>query len=150
MATGRLRLPLFPRWIRLSLVAAVMGLILYYSVIPVPGSGTFRTGPFGVLGLSKWLHLLAYGGLAATLAYAFHDSSRPTWQILAVVFLIAVGYGAGVEVVQAAVPDRTYSPRDMLVNATGAAMAVGLWRVVVEYVRFYRVRGLEELETPVG
>lgn len=150
MATSRLRLPLFPRWVRLSLVAAVMGLILYYSVIPVPGSATFRTGPFGVLGLSKWLHLLSYGGLAATLAYAFHDSSRPTWQILAVVFLVAVGYGVGVEVVQATVPERTFSPQDMLVNATGAAVAVGLWRGVAGYVRFYRVRRLGEIETPVG
>lgn len=126
-----------------------MGTILYFSVVPMPGGDAFRTGPFGILPFSKWMHLLAYGGLAMALAYALHESPRPDWQILSVVFLIAVGYGAGVELVQATVPYRSYSRLDMVVNAVGAAVAVGLWRALVRYVRFYRVRTLEELQTPV-
>ena len=149
MRSRRFRLPLLPRWVRLAFVAVVMGTILYFSVVPMPGGDAFRTGPFGILPFSKWMHLLAYGGLAMALAYALHESPRPDWQILSVVFLIAVGYGAGVELVQATVPYRSYSRLDMVVNAVGAAVAVGLWRALVRYVRFYRVRTLEELQTPV-
>ncbi|UWG50579.1 VanZ like family protein [Halalkaliarchaeum sp. AArc-CO] len=149
MRSRRFRLPLFPRWVRLALVGAVMGTILYFSIIPMPGGDAFRTGPFGILPFSKWMHLLAYGGLALVLAYALHDSPRPDWQILSIVFLIAVGYGIGIELVQATVPERTYSPLDMVTNAVGAAVAVGLWRAVVQYVRFYRIRKLAELKPPV-
>lgn len=150
MDTRRFHLPLLPRWIRLAFVVAVMALTLYYSVIPVPGSGSFQTGPLGLFPLSKWLHLLAYGSLAVTLAYSLHDSPRPDWQILLLAFLLSVGYGAGVEFVQAWVPARTYSPRDMVVNALGAAVAIGSWRGVVRYVRFYRVERLAELQAPVN
>lgn len=149
MGSHWFRLPLFPRWVRAALVVAVMATILYFSIIPVPGGDTFRTGPLGVVSFSTWMHLLAYGGLALVLAYALHDSSWPEWVILFVVFLIAVGYGAAVEIVQAAVPERTYSHLDMIVNAVGAAIAVGVWRAVVRYVRFYRLRKLEQLQPPL-
>jgi len=145
----RLRLPLVPRSLRWAAVALVGLVILYYSIVPAPGSGTFRSGPFGLVGFSTWLHLLAYAGLAATLAYALHDSPRPDRQILAIVFLVAVAYGAGVELLQSTLANRHGDYTDVLVNAIGAGLAVVGWRALTRYVRFYRARRLTDLELPV-
>ena len=145
----RIRLPLVPRWLRWAAVALVALTILAYSIVPPPGSGTFQTGPFGLLGLSTWLHLLAYAGLAATLSYTLHDSPRPDWQVLAIVFVAAASYGAGVELVQSTLSARTAAYDDVLVNALGAGVAVASWRLVGRYVRFYRVRRREDLRVPV-
>lgn len=145
----RLRLPLVPRPVRWALVTLVAGTILYYSVFTPPGSGTFRTGPLGLFPFSDWLHFLAYGGLAAVLAYALHDSTRPDWQVLLIVFLVAFTYGAAIELLQATLPTRTFDPTDMVVNAVGAVVAVGCWRLLTRYVRFYRARRVADLETPV-
>ena len=140
----RIRLPLVPRWLRWAAVALVALTILAYSIVPPPGSGTFQTGPFGLVGLSTWLHLLAYAGLAATLSY-----TRPDWQVLAIVFVAAASYGAGVELVQSTLSARTAAYDDVLVNALGAGVAVAGWRLVGRYVRFYRVRRREDLRVPV-
>ena len=143
------RLPLVPRWLRVSAVLTVAAVILYYSVVPAPGSGSFRTGPLGLVPFSDWLHLLAYTGLALTLAYAFQDSLRPDWQVLLAVFLLTVGYGVGIELLQAGLPDRTFAITDMLVNAVGAVIAVAGWRGLTRYARFYRARGVGDIEAPV-
>lgn len=145
----RLRLPIVPSSLRWGAVLAVGGVILYYSIRTAPGTGTFRTGPFGLVRFSDWLHFLAYGGLAVTLAYALHDSPRPDWQVLAVVFTVAVCYGAAIELLQATLPSRTFAIGDMLVNAVGAAVAVGCWRLLVRYTRFYRASRPTDLEVPV-
>lgn len=145
----RLRLPLVPGSLRWAAVALVGLVILYYSVVPAPGSGTFRSGPFGLVGFSTWLHLLAYAGLAATLAYALHDSPRPDRQVLAIVFLVAVAYGAGVELLQSTLANRHGDYADVLVNSLGAGLAVVGWRALTRYARFYRARRLTDLELPV-
>ncbi|WP_418282448.1 VanZ family protein [Halorubrum sp. DTA98] len=134
-----LRVPLVPKPLRWGIVLAVAGTILYYSILTPPGSGSFRTGPLGVFAFSNWLHFLAYGGLAATLAYALHDSRWPDWQVLIVVFAVAVGYGVAIELLQSTVPSRTFDRTDMVVNAFGAVVAVGCWRVIDRYVRFGRL-----------
>ncbi|OYR53997.1 VanZ family protein [Halorubrum halodurans] len=145
----RIRLPLIPRGVRVAAVALVALVILRYSVVPAPGSGTFRTGPFGLLGYSTWLHLLAYGGLAAAAAYALHDSPRPDWQVLGVVFLAVAAYGIGIELLQSTLTARTAAYGDVLTNASGAGLAVVAWRIVTRYVRFYRVRRVADLRVPV-
>lgn len=145
----RVRLPLVPRWLRFGAVVAVGAVILYYSVVPAPGSGAFRTGPLGLFPFSDWLHLLAYGGFAVTLAYAFQHSTRPAWQVLLAVFLITVGYGVSIELLQAGLPNRSFAVADMLVNALAAALAVAGWRALTRYVRFYRTRRVADLEVPI-
>ncbi|MWV65253.1 VanZ family protein [Halorubrum sp. JWXQ-INN 858] len=145
----RLRLPLVPKPLRWGVVLAVAGTILYYSILTPPGSGTFRTGPLGLIPFSDWLHFLAYGGLAATLAYALHDSPRTDRQVLVLVFVVAFGYGAAIELLQATIPSRTFDVADMAVNALGAAIAVGCWRVLSRYARFYRAARPTDLEAPI-
>ncbi|QAU12243.1 VanZ family protein [Halorubrum sp. BOL3-1] len=145
----RLRFPLVPRWLRLGGVVAVAATILYFSVFTPSGSGAVRTGPFGLLPYSTWLHGLAYFGLAATLAYAVQDTPWPDRTVLGVVFLAAVGYGGGIELLQSTLDARTADFGDLLVNAVGATVAAVLWRVLTRPVRFYHVRRLADLELPV-
>ncbi|WP_096593172.1 VanZ family protein [Halorubrum ezzemoulense] len=146
---SRLRLPLVPRWLRLAGVVAVASTILYYSVFTPPGSGVIRTGPLGVFPYGTWLHGLAYAGLAVTLAYAFQDSPWRDRTVLGVVFLLAVGYGGSIELLQSTLDARTADFGDLLTNAVGAAVAAGCWRVLTRRVRFYRMRRVGEIEAPV-
>lgn len=141
----RVRLPLVPQWLRLGGVGAVAATILYFSVFTPPGSGTIRTGPLGVFPYSTWLHALAYFGLAVALAYALEDQPWRNRTVLAVVFLVAVGYGSGIELLQSTLDARTADFGDLLVNAVGAAVAAVAWRVATRQVRFYRTRRLGEL-----
>lgn len=149
-AGTRLRVPLVPWAVRWGLALAAAGLLLYFSIIPPPGSGAITSGPLGVLPLSVWLHFAGYGGLAVAVAYAMTDSQRPGWQVVAVAFAAAVAYGVGIELVQATVPVREFSYADMGVNALGAGVAAGAWRLLVRHARFYRARRPADLEPPVG
>lgn len=93
-----------------------------------------------------WLHLLAYGTLAMTIAYAIQHSRRRTAHLLILVFVATVLYGTGIELVQYTLPARTFSLADILTNAVGATIAVFAWRFVDAYARFYRVRRLSRAE----
>jgi VanZ family protein len=146
----QLRLPLIPPRIRWGAVLAVAGIILYYSIQAGPGTQTFQTGPLGLIPYSDWLHFLAYACLAVMLAYALHDARLPGWQVVVLVFGCAVGYGVTIELLQSRLPSRTFAFGDMGVNATGAAVAVLCWRVLVRYVRFYRVARAAEVESPLS
>lgn len=148
MARRHVRLPLVPRSVRWTLVAAVLVTILIFSVVRPPGGGPV-TGPFGVVPLSMWLHGVAYAGLAATLAYALQTSSRPDWQVLCGVFALAAAYGAGIELLQSTLAYRTFDTADILVNAGAAALAVTAWKLAVRRVRFYRCRRLDALQPPI-
>lgn len=146
---GRIRVPLVPRTLRWGVVIAVAATILYYSVFTPPGSGAIRTGPFGVFAYGVWLHGLAYAGLAITLAYAVQDRPWRDRTVLVGVFLMAVGYGVGVELLQSTLATRTAAFDDILVNAVGAGVAAVCWRVLTRRVRFYRAQRLAEIEMPV-
>ena len=145
----RLRLPLVPRWLRFGGVLTVAATILYFSVFTPPGSGTIQFGPFGLFPYSTWLHGVAYAGLAVVLAYALQDRPWRDRSVLAVVFVIAVGYGGSLELLQSTLDARTADFGDLLVNAIGAAVAALCWRVATRWVRFYRARQLADLETPL-
>lgn len=129
----RPRIPLFPPVVRWLAVALVAGVVLFASVTRPAGVGG-ALGPFGVLGIDKYLHALAYAALAGTLAYALADA--PVERVAVVVFLAAVGFGLGVELVQSALPYRTFSLRDAAANAVGATLAAVLWRTFSRRVRF--------------
>jgi len=147
MAPRRVRLPLVPRLVRWTFVAAVLVTILVFSVVRPPGGGPV-TGPFRIVPLSTWLHAVGYAGLAATLAYALRASSRPDWQVLCAVFAFATAYGAGIELLQSTLAYRTFDTADILVNAGAAALAVIGWKAITRRVRFYRCRRLDALWPP--
>ncbi|MWG34093.1 VanZ family protein [Halomarina oriensis] len=114
-------------------VAVVAAGILLASVVD-PGSAgevTRALGPLGVFGLDKWVHAAAYGTLAAVTTYALAartDVRRPS-TLLAVVAVV-VAYGVGIELVQSAVPARSFDVTDMAANGTGALVAVVAWVLV--------------------
>jgi VanZ family protein len=122
-----------PRWFRWTLVAVVAGGIFYASVLDSPGSGVPSLGPLGIFGMDKWLHALAYAGLSGALAVALAPRARLP-QVMALAVLLAVGYGVGIEFVQAPLPERYFSVADMAANAVGAVVAVLGWRIGVGFV----------------
>ncbi|WP_435333865.1 VanZ family protein [Haloarchaeobius sp. TZWWS8] len=110
-----------------SLLAGTMAMaILAASVVTPPGDATAGVGPFGLLGVDKWYHLLGYAGLGGVVAWA----ARPrTWQRAAAVVALVAGFGAGIELVQYTIPARAFDPTDGVVNAVGAMLGTGLWTV---------------------
>lgn len=88
------------------------------SIVPLPESDP-TPGPFGLVGLDKWIHGVGYAALAVLLARARRARAARS---LLVLMLAAIGYGLGVEVVQALVPTRTFSTADAGANALGATL----------------------------
>lgn len=119
-------------------MVVVAALVAGLSLIRLP-PGFGATGPFGVVPISRYGHFVAYAGLAGVLAYALADSRWSDRRVLAVVFLVAVGYGFGLEALQRLLPYRRFEVGDLLVNAAGTAMAVVSWRLLLARARFYRV-----------
>jgi VanZ family protein len=131
-----------PGWLRWLAVAIVAAGILYASLIDPPSSGLAPLGPLGLVGMDKWLHALAYAGLAGTLAVALAPGrgvGRSTGRVALLALVFAVGYGVGIEFAQAPLPERAFSVADMAANATGSGVGVGGWRVLERLVeRFSR------------
>jgi len=125
------------RWTAVAIVA--VGL-LAASLLP-GGAGAPTTGPFGVVGLDKWLHAVGYLGLAATLAWAL---DRPVGGgSVRGAFVAAVGavaYGVVLEVVQAPLSTRSASTGDAVADAVGAVLGAALAVVVLEVARRQRAR----------
>lgn len=141
-----MRVPLLPKWLRWAAVVVAAALVAAFSVIRLP-PGVAATGPFGLVPMSQYGHFVAYAGLAGLLAYALADSHWSDRRVLAVVFLVAVGYGFGLEAIQRLLPYRRFEVGDLVVNAAGTALAVVLWRLLLARVRFYRVSaGLSSTE----
>lgn len=122
------------RWLAVLAVAAV---ILYWSVVPPPTGGRRLLGPLGLVGLDKWLHAIAFAGLAATLVLALGPSPRSHLVIVTTVIGVTVAYGVGIELVQLAVPTRQFSVADLAADAVGAVAVVLGWRLL--YRRQHRV-----------
>jgi len=119
--------PTVPFWLRVAFVLSVFGTLLYFSIVPAPGTGSVSQGPFGVIPYSMWLHVVGYMGFAIVLGYASDPLEVPQSQLLFGVFVFTVGCGVAVELLQYTLPTRTFSVLDMLVNAVGAAIGVTLW-----------------------
>lgn len=122
-----------PRWLRWTAVAVVAGGIFYASVLDSPSSGLPAWGPFGFLRIDKWLHAVAYAALAVTLAEALAPRARAT-RVVVIAALLSVGYGIGIEFVQAPLAERSFSVADMVADAVGAGLGVGAWRGFVGLV----------------
>ena len=122
-----------PGWLRWLAVVAVAGGILYASVLDPPASGLTPLGPLGLVGMDKWLHALAYAGLAGTLAVALAPRT-PTSRVVVLAGLLSVGYGVGIEFVQAPLPERSFSLADVAADAVGAALGLLGWRACLGLV----------------
>lgn len=119
-------LPLLPGWVRWTAVTIVAAGILGASVIDPPSAGKPPLGPFGLVRTDKWLHFLAYAGLGATVAYALAGLFDRSIVVL-LAFLVAAGYGLGIEIGQTGVVTRSFDPSDALANAFGAGVAALGW-----------------------
>jgi VanZ family protein len=122
-----------PLWLRWLAAAVVAGGIFFASVLDPPSSGVPSLGPLGIVGLDKWLHAFAYAGLAGTLAVAFAPGRGPAATV-ALAGLLALGYGVGIEFVQAPLAERSFSTADMAANAFGAGLGAMGWRLLVGLV----------------
>ncbi len=139
-----MKLPLLPKWLRYLLVIGAGCLIVIFSVYRLPNWVT-ELGPLGLFPIRQYLHLIAYAGFALILGYALVDIPRPDWQVLLIVFVLTFLLGLGMEAVQATLPHRHASLQDVIMNAAGAALAIGIWRVILRRVRLYRIKKLSEL-----
>jgi VanZ family protein len=118
------RVPVLPRPVRYAGALGVAAVLLWASVIRPPATdpGGQPFVLFGVPG-DKWLHAVAYAGLAGALAYARLAERRD----LLVVAFVAVAYGLAIEGVQAPLAYRAFSLADAAANAVGATVGAALW-----------------------
>jgi VanZ family protein len=90
---------------------------------PDTGATPELRGPFGLVGLDKWLHALGYAVLAGTLVPAVAAGrSETTARTVVVAVAVAAGVGLGVELLQWPHPGRTASLVDAAANLVGAAV----------------------------
>lgn len=117
----RLPFPVLPRRLRWAAVAIAAAAIFYQSLVTVPPQ-TVPRPEFAPL--DRWLHVVAYAGLGATVAYALVDSSYDR-SGRALRLVLAVGlYGVLVEVLQAPLPERYFALGDLVANTVGSALAL--------------------------
>lgn len=135
---SEVRLPLLPAWLRWPGVVAVAAVIFYLSVVTVP-PGDPVVEPPGLIPLDKWRHFVAYAAFAGSLAYATADWEWPTRRLALLVLGVTVVYGVGIEVWQAFVPARYFSPGDAYANALGAVLA-SPWYLVRSRLSFVPLR----------
>lgn len=128
-----LPVPLLPMWLRWGGVGAVCALIFYGSIVVVPATPVDDIQP-ELIELNYWRHLVAYGVLALSLAYASDDWALGRWRHALVVIGLAAGYGIAMEIGQAFVPHRTdFMLIDVFVNTIGASVVV-VWFAMRPYV----------------
>lgn len=125
--------PLVPRWLRYAAAAGVAGFLLYYSVLSPAPIQPSSPGPLW----DKKLHVLGYLGLGLALAYATVHVRDRIWTRIAVVLVLAVGYGLLIEGLQGTQPGRYASLGDALANVIGALLA-SAWFLVERRLRYVR------------
>lgn len=121
----RLPVPVLPRWLRLAGVLSVSGVIVYFSLfagLPSPPGD----GPGGLIAAlwDKKLHLAAYAGLGYSLAYASVEERKWGTRRVAAVVLVAVAFGAAMELLQGLLPTRYFGAYDLLADAIGALLVL--------------------------
>lgn len=126
----RFPVPLLPRWLRLLGVVVVGSVIAYFSLVgSVAGPPTPE--PFW----DKRLHLAAYGAFTLALAYATANSPHSRRRRVSLVLVLAVGFGAVIELVQGPLPGRYLSGLDLLANVLGVLLA-SVWFWIEPHVRY--------------
>jgi VanZ family protein len=120
---------------RYALATGYAAFLLSASVVE-PGGGDPMSPLFG-LPADKVLHVGSYAVLAVLVAFAMRAGGR---RALALVAVIAVGYGAAIELLQAPIPWRTLDALDATANAAGALLGVAAWTAIVGLVRWMGAR----------
>ncbi|WP_136717311.1 VanZ family protein [Halorientalis salina] len=105
---------------RVVAVVLYAAVVFAASVAVPPEGGTAMTGPLGVVGADKWFHAVGYAVLVVLVANALGTTTRSR---LALAVTLATGYGLGIEVVQSALPWRSFDVLDALANFLGALLA---------------------------
>jgi VanZ family protein len=119
-------MPLLSRRSRWVLVAVVALVILLAAVVR-PGSGVGRPGPFGLLRRDLWLHALAYLALELAVVGALTTRGRVRRTLLLGSCCAVFAYGFGIELLQLAVPYRSFSTADLAANGAGILAAAVVW-----------------------
>lgn len=102
--------------LNLALVVGIATTIFYFSVRPIPAP----TYDAGGLNAALVYHAAAYFVLAAALLLYFHDTPRGHVEAI----LTAALFGIAMESAQLFLPNRLFSPVDILVNGMGASIVL--------------------------
>ncbi|WP_435155143.1 VanZ family protein [Haladaptatus sp. DFWS20] len=127
-----------------AVVIAVAVGICYFSVFSSPDAGVSSLGPLGLVGMDKWYHATGYGVLGILLAVALsshNDMATRAIKIALVAMSGATGFGILMEIAQAFVPVRHTGIGDVIADAVGASLAVGIWWVTVRWLVARRDEG---------
>jgi VanZ family protein len=117
------RLPRPPRWLRIGGLLAVVGVIVYFSLLDTPGPPP--VGP-ATPWYDKQLHFASYAAVTVAAAGATIELRARRWYRIAVVVAFAVAFGVGIELAQWPLADRYASLGDVAANAAGTAVG-SLW-----------------------
>jgi VanZ family protein len=115
------RLPLPPRWLRIAGLLAVVGVIVYFSLLDAPPT-TFEPTPW----YDKQLHFASYAAVTVAAAASTVELRERRWYRIAVVVAFAVAFGVGIELAQWPLADRYASLGDVAANVAGTALG-SLW-----------------------
>lgn len=117
------RLPLPPRSLRIAGLLAVVGVVVYFSLLDTPGPPP--TGPPGPW-YDKQLHFASYAAVTVAAAASTIELRGRRWYRIAVVVAFAVAFGVGIELAQWPLADRYASLGDVAANVAGTALG-SLW-----------------------
>ncbi|RDZ54463.1 antibiotic resistance protein VanZ [Haloferax sp. Atlit-4N] len=101
--------------------------VLVASIVPTPPGSLTPMGPLGLVGLDKWVHAAGYAGLGFAFASAVRARGRK--EVVGAV-VVAAAFGAGIELVQAVLPYRSFGVADAGANLLGAVVGGALWVAV--------------------
>ncbi len=115
-----------PKQTGLLISLCYMGLLLFLTI--APATGTTMGDAISLIhpDMADLLHIPAYGLLAWLLLLSIRRYEPARIQVVLVVMLAAVGFGAVMELCQTIVPGRTPSFTDCVLNAVGI-FVVGGW-----------------------
>ncbi|QDX40816.1 VanZ family protein [Salarchaeum sp. JOR-1] len=138
----RLPIPLAPTWVRWLGVLTGATILFYFSIVqavPQP--------PRGVTALwDKQLHFAGYAGLGLAIAYAT-ATIRSRRRRFLLILGGAIAYGVLIELLQAPLPNRYYSPTDMLANTIGALLATS-WLLLEDYIQYVPLQSANRKRIP--
>lgn len=86
------------------------------------------------------VHIIVFGILAGLIAYALRARSTGTPRLLWLAVLLTTAYGVTDEIHQSFVPDRSGNGFDVLLDATGALIAVAIIHWWPRYLEWRRLR----------
>lgn len=116
-------LPVLPRAIRVGSLLAVLGVIVYFSLLDTAVPPTGPPTPWW----DKQLHFIAYGALTVSGAQATLEYRDQGWRRILGVLGFAVAFGIAIELAQWPLPDRYAGLDDVIANTVGTLLAAGLF-----------------------